>query len=85
MREVESTIVELGAMFTQMATLVAEQGDVINRIDGDMDVVAANVFKAHSELGQLYERVSRHRAFIVKLFVVLAFVIFLFAVFKPGK
>lgn len=37
MQTVESTIVELGHMFTRMATLVAEQGETVSRIDADMD------------------------------------------------
>ena len=38
MRQVESTIVELGQMFTRMAALVAEQGETVDRIDAHMDV-----------------------------------------------
>lgn len=35
--QVESTIVELGHMFNKMSTLVAAQGETIDRIDADMD------------------------------------------------
>jgi syntaxin 5 len=84
-RQVESTIVELGTMFSQMAALVAEQGDVLARIDADVDVTSSNVLKAQGELGKLYERVSTHRGFILRLFGVLALIIVLFGVFKPGR
>ena len=50
MKSIESTIVELGTMFTHMATVVAEQGDTINRIDADMDVISSNVEKGKNEL-----------------------------------
>lgn len=36
--QVESTIAELSGMFSKMANLVAEQGDVVARIDDDMDL-----------------------------------------------
>lgn len=36
MRQIESTIVELGHLFTRVASLVSDQGDVVQRIDADM-------------------------------------------------
>jgi syntaxin 5 len=81
-RAVEGAIVELGTMFTKMSAIVAEQGDVLERIDADLVEASANVEAAQSELGKLYESVKGNRGFILKLFGVLAFVIVLFAAFK---
>lgn len=83
MKSIESTIVELGSMFTHMATVVAEQGDTINRIDTDMDIISSNVEKGKNELTQFYSRVTNQRQFILKLFGLLIFIILLFAIFRP--
>jgi syntaxin 5 len=82
-RAVEAAVVEIGAMFTHMAAVVAEQGDVLARIDADVDVAAANVEAARGELSALLARVSAARGFIVRLLALAAFVIVLFAVFRP--
>lgn len=84
MREVESTIVELGTVFTQVAGLVAEQGELIERIDADMDTASANVDAGHSELGKYFESVKKNRGLIIRLLLVTAFVVFLFAVMRPS-
>ncbi|TMW68567.1 hypothetical protein Poli38472_006035 [Pythium oligandrum] len=78
--QVESTIVEITGMYTQMATMVAEQGEIISRIDDDMNIAQANTEAAHGELLKLYSMVSGNRALILKLFLVLLLVIFLFVV-----
>ncbi len=85
MREVESTIVELGTVFTQVAGLVAEQGDLIERIDADMDIASSNVEAGHTELGKYFESVKKNRGLIIRLLLVTAFVVFLFAVMKPAS
>ena len=81
-RSVETTIVELGGMFTRMASLVAEQGDVLARIDADTALAADNVEAGRAELGKFYASVKANRGFILRLFAVLAFVIVLFGIFK---
>jgi hypothetical protein len=83
MREVESTIVELGTVFTQVAGLVAEQGELIERIDSDLDSASANVEAGHTELGKYFESVKKNRGLIIRLLLVTAFVVFLFAVMRP--
>ncbi|GLE04558.1 hypothetical protein PINS_up013513 [Pythium insidiosum] len=78
--QVESTIVEITGMYTRMATMVAEQGEIISRIDDDMNIAQANVEAAHGELLKLYSMVSSNRSLIIKIFIVLLLVIFLFVV-----
>lgn len=84
-RSVEGTIAELGGMFTRMAALVAEQGDVIARIDADTEDAAVNVEAGAAELAKFYASVKANRGLILKLFAVLVFVILLFAIFRPSK
>jgi syntaxin 5 len=81
-RTVETTIVELGGMFTRMAALVAEQGDVLARIDADTELAAENVEAGRAELGKFYSSVKANRGFILRLFGVLVLVILLFGIFK---
>ncbi|CAI5745619.1 unnamed protein product [Peronospora destructor] len=78
--QVESTIVEITGMYTRMATMVAEQGEIISRIDDDMDVAQTNVEAAHDELLKLFNMVQGNRSLILKIFLVLVLVIFLFVV-----
>ena len=78
MRAVESTIVELGHMFTQMASLVAEQGETVDRIDADVSTAHDNVSAGVAELTKYLGSVTKHRGFALKLFAVLLFIIALF-------
>ncbi|CAH0513335.1 unnamed protein product [Peronospora belbahrii] len=78
--QVESTIVEITGMYTRMATMVAEQGEIISRIDDDMNVAQVNVEAAHGELLKLFNMVQGNRSLILKIFLVLILVIFLFVV-----
>ena len=37
MQNIESTIEEIGGIFQQLATMVAEQGETVERIDREVD------------------------------------------------
>ena len=82
MRKVESTIVELGTMFSRMTSLVAEQGDVIERIDADTIEVLDNVREAQSQLEQYFASISSNRGLILRLLAVAAFVAALLLIYK---
>lgn len=78
--QVESTIVELSGMYTRMANMVAEQGEVVGRIDDDMDMAQLNIEAGQNELLKYFKTVSGNRALILKLFAVILVIIFLFTV-----
>ncbi|CEG45955.1 hypothetical protein F443_15955 [Plasmopara halstedii] len=78
--QVESTIVEITNMYTRMASMVAQQGEIISRIDDDIHIAQTNVEAAHDELLKLFNMVQSNRSLIVKIFLVLVVVIFLFVV-----
>lgn len=40
---IESTVAELGQIFSQLATMVATQGEMVTRIDNDTEEIATNV------------------------------------------
>lgn len=71
---IESTIQELGGMFSQLATMVAEQRETVARIDQNTDDISLNVSGAQRELMKYYARISSNRWLMVKVFgVVIAF------------
>ena len=78
MQTVEQTIVELGGIFKQLATMIKEQEEQIQRIDSNVDDVELNVNEAHSELLQYFQSVPSNRWLMIKIFIVLIvfFVIF---------
>ncbi|UZJ53295.1 hypothetical protein CBS101457_002615 [Exobasidium rhododendri] len=65
---IESTISELGQIFGQLAHMVAEQRDTVQRIDSDVYDVADNVSGAQRELLKYYASVSSNRWLMFKIF-----------------
>jgi len=77
MAQVEKQIAEMGSMFSKMATLVAEQGETVERIDDNMDESLTNVQSGQNELLKYFSSVSKDRQLIIKLFLTLFFLIIL--------
>ncbi|KAF4448918.1 syntaxin 5 [Fusarium austroafricanum] len=68
---IEKTIGELGSIFGQLATMVSEQSEMIQRIDANTEDVVDNVEGAQRELLKYWNRVSSNRMLIAKMFGVL--------------
>ncbi len=68
---IESTISELGSIFGQLATMVSEQSEMIQRIDQNTEDVVDNVAGAQRELLKYWGRVSGNRWLVAKMFGVL--------------
>ncbi|KAJ9132346.1 t-SNARE [Pleurostoma richardsiae] len=68
---IERTISELGSIFGQLATMVSEQSEMIQRIDANTEDVVDNVVGAQRELLKYWSRVSSNRWLIAKMFGVL--------------
>ncbi|KAL8965045.1 MAG: hypothetical protein Q9183_004061 [Haloplaca sp. 2 TL-2023] len=68
---IEQTINELGSVFGQLASLVSEQGEQIQRIDANTEDVVENVEGAQRELMKYWSRVSGNRWLVAKIFGVL--------------
>lgn len=81
MESIESTIVELGGIFQQLAHLVSEQEEQIKRIDANVEDTELNVEAAHSELLKYFQSISSNRWLIIKIFFVLIVFFILFVVF----
>ncbi|KAF8898952.1 t-SNARE [Infundibulicybe gibba] len=68
---IETTIAELGQIFTQLANMVAEQRETVERIDADTIDIAANIEGGHNELIKYLDRISSNRWLMMKVFGVL--------------
>lgn len=68
---IERTINELGGIFGQLAQMVSEQSDMIQRIDANTDDVVDNVDGAQRELMKYWGRVQGNRWLVAKMFGVL--------------
>lgn len=79
---IERTIAELGGIFGQLATMVSEQSEMIQRIDANTEDVVDNVQGAQRELLKYWSRVSGNRWLIAKMFGVL--MIFFLCVSPPS-
>jgi syntaxin 5 len=81
LQNVESTISELGNMFTQLATMVAHQGELAIRIDDNMDDTLVNVEGAQGALLKHLSQISSNRWLIIKILFVLIIFMLIFIVF----
>ncbi|CAB1332957.1 unnamed protein product [Coregonus sp. 'balchen'] len=81
MQNIETTIVELGSIFQQLAHMVKEQEETVQRIDGNVEDTQLNVDMAHSEILKYFQSVSSNRWLMVKIFLVLIVFFIVFVVF----
>lgn len=81
LHNVESTISELSGIFTHLATMVAQQGELAIRIDDNMDESLANVEGARSSLLRHLNQISSNRWLMIKIFAILIFFLVLFIFF----
>lgn len=81
MKNIESTIVELGGIFTQLAHMVKEQEEIVHRIDSNTDDAVMNVEAAHSEILKYFQSVTSNRWLMIKIFAVLILFFIIFVVF----
>lgn len=81
MQNIESTIVELGGIFQQLAHMVKEQEEMVERIDTNIQDTELNVEAAHSEILKYFQSVTKNRWLMVKIFAVLMFFFIFFVVF----
>lgn len=81
MQSIESTIVELGTIFNQLATMVQQQEEMITRIDTNVNDASLNVEAAHQSLLQYFQSVSNNRWLMFKVFGVLFVFFVVFVLF----
>ncbi|KAJ8348619.1 hypothetical protein SKAU_G00272080 [Synaphobranchus kaupii] len=81
MQNIESTIVELGSIFQQLAHMVKEQEETVHRIDANVEDTQLNVDAAHVEILKYFQSVSSNRWLLIKIFLILVVVFIVFVVF----
>lgn len=81
MHLIESTIVELGTVFNQLAHMVQTQGETITRIDMNISDTAGNVEAAHDALLSYFASINSNRWLILKVFGILFVFFILFVMF----
>lgn len=81
MENIESSISELGQIFRQLASLVSEQGEMITRIDSNVEETSINVEAAHTELVKYFHTISQNRWLMIKVFGVLIVFFIVFVLF----
>jgi len=74
-RIAERSIAELGVMFTKMSTLISQQGEVLERIEDDVEAAGMDIDAGHDELVKVYGMTKGNRGLILKVFGVLIFLI----------
>eukprot|EP01038_Epipyxis_sp_PR26KG_P006819 gene6819-9336_t len=79
-QKIEATIMQMGELFSQMATLVSEQSETIARIEDDVEGGLNDTIEANESMNRLYEITKGNRGMIIKIFLLLVFFIFLFLV-----
>ncbi|XP_057530959.1 syntaxin-32 [Amaranthus tricolor] len=81
LQNVESTIHELSNIFTQLATMVSQQGEIAIRIDENMEETLANVEGAQNQLVRYLNSISSNRWLMIKIFFVLIVFLMFFLFF----
>ncbi|XP_062194600.1 syntaxin-32-like [Phragmites australis] len=81
LQNVESTIHELSNIFTQLATMVSQQGELAIRIDENMDDTLVNVEGAQGQLLKYLNSISSNRWLMMKIFFVLMVFLMIFIFF----
>ncbi|CAH8463940.1 unnamed protein product [Dicrocoelium dendriticum] len=71
LRRVESTIIQLGEIYQQFSTLIHDQHEVVQRIDGHAEDTELNIGSAYEHLLVYFRSVSSRRVLMLKLFVIL--------------
>ncbi|KAL1506570.1 hypothetical protein ABEB36_005905 [Hypothenemus hampei] len=81
MQNIESTIVELGGIFQQLAHMVKEQEEMVERIDTNVQDAEFNIDAAQAQILKYFKSVSSNRWLMIKVFGVLIFFFIFFIVF----
>lgn len=81
LNQVESTIVELGNIFQQLAHMVQEQGEMAVRIDENVDDTLTNVEAGQAQLLKYLNTISSNRWLLLKVFGIIMAAIMFFLLF----
>lgn len=79
--EVQATIGELGQLFKRLSSMLAEQAELVERIDDDVENAVSETQRGKDALMKAYEAVSSNRGMYMKIGAILAAFILFFVLF----
>ncbi|KAG2905450.1 hypothetical protein PC115_g14610 [Phytophthora cactorum] len=75
--QIESHIVDIGQLFGRLSTLIHEQGDLVRRIDDNVEESLVNVSSGEHELLKYFSSLSNNRLLALKISaILLVFLVF---------
>ena len=74
-QQAERTLAELGTMFTKMTSLISQQGEVLEKVEDDVEAGLQEIIGGENEIQNLYAIRKGNRGLIIKLFSLLIFFI----------
>jgi len=80
--EAEHKLAELGTMFSKMTSLITQQGEVLEKVEDDMEAGLSEVTAGQQEITTLYSLKKGNRGLIIKLFSLLIFLIIFMRFYK---
>ena len=90
-QDIEAHMTELGSIFERLSTMITEQGEMIDRLDDNLDAAEVNVNMGYQEIVKYGQNVYEmdkdlmssfsNRSLIMKLFGVLIIFIIFFLIF----
>jgi syntaxin 5 len=82
--QAETMLGELGQLFGKMSNLISQQGEVLDKIEDDVEAAHTDILAGQEELTNLYSLKKGNRPLIIKTFLVLNFLIIFMRAYK-GK
>ena len=78
---IESQIGKLGDVFSRFSSLVAQQSEVVERLDMDVEGAMHEVEAGHVEISKAQKILHGNRALMIKVFALLIVLIVLFVAY----
>lgn len=75
--DIQSHIVELGQIFGRLSTMINEQGELVERIDDNVEDAVMNISAGQNELMQYMQHLSNNRTLMMQV----GGILFLFTLF----
>ena len=80
--QAETMLGELGQLFGKMSNLISQQGEVLEKIEDDVEAAHTDILAGQEELTNLYSLKKGNRPLIIKTFLVLNFLIIFMRAYK---
>lgn len=72
---------EVGQLFKRLSTMIAEQSELVERIDDDIEAAVYDADRGQNALLKAYEAVSSNRGMYTKISAILLIFIIFFVIF----